>query len=800
MTSEPHTDTAATRPEPRVLQLSAADHPEAGGKARGLARLAAAGLRVPDGLVVLDLHGPAPAALRDWYAAQGAPPVAVRSSGRDEDGAVRSFAGQYESVLDVRGLEALDAALAACLASAASARARAYADGDAGLAIVVQRMVRARSAGVVFTVDPVTGARESLLIESIAGLGEALVGGLARPDRDRVDRRGVIVQRDPSGAAPLLGAAELAALTAGALRAEAAFGGPLDLEWAIDEAGEVHWLQARPITTLAGAGLDEFDTPVPDPTSLFTRYNTGEVMPGAVTPLTWDVVGRSLDDAMRSIFVELGVFPADACPGCVAAFSGHVFLDLGTTYRFSAGILGSTKEGVDISLAGRPLPVTFPFPRPRRLQRVRATVRYLRFLDAAARERERFAAEVARFAFTPASDARGWFAQLRDARQRSTAAWRAHLRTSMRSGSIGDAMLMTLTGGAAPDASHHAIMAALLADVGDVVGADLVRDLERAAAHVAADRDRAARFVADAPEAALEWLRGPTAGPAGAAFVALLAAHGDRCIRELELAAADWSEDPRPLVRAMQAQVQARLAGHTPPPRRRAVPPRLRVPLLARLALRALVPRARLAIVERERSKALAIKVVRTLKRAFAALADCLVRDARLPDPALVYFLTLGELGRLVDAPDPALVQRAHQRRNIHRRQELLEFPMVSVGVPRPAPPPPPVAAGAASLAGTPVSRGVVRGPARVARTLAEAAALRPGEILITPHTDVGWTPCFSVAAGIATEIGGVLSHGAVVAREYGLPAVVDLQGATRIFKTGDDVVLDGDRGVLRHA
>ncbi len=102
------------------------------------------------------------------------------------------------------------------------------------------------------------------------------------------------------------------------------------------------------------------------------------------------------------------------------------------------------------------------------------------------------------------------------------------------------------------------------------------------------------------------------------------------------------------------------------------------------------------------------------------------------------------------------------------------------------------------TMQGTPLSRGVGVGPARVARTLAEAAAMQPGEILVTPFTDVGWTPYFSRAAGLATEVGSVLSHGAVVAREYGLPAVAGLPGVTRRFKTGDMLRLDGNTGELR--
>jgi pyruvate,water dikinase len=101
-------------------------------------------------------------------------------------------------------------------------------------------------------------------------------------------------------------------------------------------------------------------------------------------------------------------------------------------------------------------------------------------------------------------------------------------------------------------------------------------------------------------------------------------------------------------------------------------------------------------------------------------------------------------------------------------------------------------------MQGMPLSRGVAEGPARVARTLEEAAEMRAGEILVTPFTDVGWTPYFSRAAGLATEVGSVLSHGAVVAREYGLPAIAGLPGVTRRFKTGEMLRLDGNTGELR--
>jgi pyruvate,water dikinase len=178
--------------------------------------------------------------------------------------------------------------------------------------------------------------------------------------------------------------------------------------------------------------------------------------------------------------------------------------------------------------------------------------------------------------------------------------------------------------------------------------------------------------------------------------------------------------------------------------------------------------------------------------------AQRLVAAGRLPDVDLVFFFTPAELGRLAQGPDRALVRRAEHRRRLHPRKMALEFPRVCQGKPQPVV----MVEGAVQdgdvMQGTPLSRGVAVGPARVARNLEEAAAMQPGEILVTPYTDVGWTPYFSRAAGLATEVGSVLSHGAVVAREYGLPAIAGLPGLTRRFKTGDMLRLDGNTGELR--
>jgi pyruvate,water dikinase len=218
----------------------------------------------------------------------------------------------------------------------------------------------------------------------------------------------------------------------------------------------------------------------------------------------------------------------------------------------------------------------------------------------------------------------------------------------------------------------------------------------------------------------------------------------------------------------------------------------------ARRLVRWLLPKAHTEIVERERSKSFSVWLARQLKRGYVDFARRLAAAGRLTDADLVFFFTHEELARLARSPDRALVRRAEHRRRLHPRKMATEFPRVCQGKPAPLAAMQATAQDGDVMQGMPLSRGVAMGRARVARTLEEAAGLQPGEILVTPFTDVGWTPFFARAAGLATEVGSVLSHGAVIAREYGLPAIAQLPGITRRLQTGDMLRLDGNTGELR--
>jgi phosphoenolpyruvate synthase/pyruvate phosphate dikinase len=242
-----------------ICALAEITDASAGGKAYGLARLVAMGLPVPPAFVLRNaVAGRFPDALEQKYFELGKAQVAVRSSALGEDGGEASFAGQYDTVLNVCGVEQLRSAIERCVSSAANEHARSYQqthnDGNAiAMNVVVQAMVNARVAGVVFTADPVSGRRDLLVMDVVAGLGEALVSGKATPDHYGVLRTGVhrgggrsgqIVQRQLVGAQPLLSDEEITAIATQAWAAAEHEGHPLDLEWAIDEDGTLFWFQA----------------------------------------------------------------------------------------------------------------------------------------------------------------------------------------------------------------------------------------------------------------------------------------------------------------------------------------------------------------------------------------------------------------------------------------------------------------------------------------------------------------------------------------------------------------------------
>ena len=784
---------------PSCIPLDAISGEPVGGKAEGLARLLHQGFQVPPGFVIV---GATPDDLPEELGAQyrrlGEGKVAVRSSAIGEDSEEASFAGQFETVLDVEGEEALRSAVEACLRSAENTRAATYrhaqtGDFDIAMSVVVQRMVDARAAGVLFTANPMTARRDQIVVDAIRGLGEALVSGHATPDHWVLSRDGTVLERELQSDDPVLSEAELILLLDGAVRAEERYGAPLDTEWAIDAEGEVWWLQARPITQLPG-DPNELDTAA-NPSDIYTWCNIGEMMPGAVTPLTYSVTGRGIDIGMQRTYRRMGVnVPPGDGVRYVGMFFGHMFINLTTLSELAVDVAGSSKKQMCLALCGRDIDqLAEPEPAPP-LRRAINGVRYFAQLLSAARHRNELDALLADLDLPKRGTAREIYRAIDERLPEVWKAYELHLLSSASSGALAPILLGILAKGEEPTQEHHAMVAELLAGAKDVESADIAEGVERIIDALADNGAAMEEFASVEPDAALAWLFSAEAGAAGDEFARYIERHGHRAVRELELRQKGWAADPAPLVASLQSGLRARLDHATPKrPRDEASTIGEGHPVIRRL-----LPLAHAAIRSREHTKSGLVAVVTKFKHAYRALGARLEDEGLLSDQDAVFFLTHQELGDLLRGRSE-LADVAISRRRALEYQMPLHFPQVFRNRPQPLRLEP-VEGEEGSLVGKPVSRGVVTGRARVVETLEQAAALQAGEILIAPITDVGWTPYFSLIAGLATDVGSAVSHGAVVAREYGLPAVVNLRAATTRFQTGDLVTLDGDRGTLKLA
>lgn len=785
--------------EPRCIPLEAVSDEAVGGKAEGLARLLAHGFDVPSGFVVLGASpGRLPDDLDEHYAQIGAGKVAVRSSAVGEDSGSASFAGQYETVLNVEGTEALHAAIEDCLRSLQNARALAYRDVQTGqreaeMNVVVQRMVDARSAGVLFTAHPVNARRDRIVVDAVSGLGDALVSGRATPDHWLIARDGSVIERELQDNEPVLSDAELTRLVDEALVAERQYGAPLDIEWAIDQAGNLRWLQARPITQLP-ADPNELDT-TPNPNDVYTWCNIGEMMPGAVTPLTFSVTARGIDLGMQRAYRRMGAkVPYGEGLRYVGMYYGHLFLNLSRLSELASAVAGSTKSQMCIALCGRDIDeVIDPEPEPA-WRRALNGARYFSLLASASKHRSDLDALVAGLELRKLGTARQLYRAIDENLPQVWRAYELHLLSSSSAGALSPILLGILAKGEEPTQEHHAEVADMLAGARDVESADIAEGVERLIDLLLGQGDVKEAFAAADPEAALAWICSSDAGEARDEFTRYLDRHGHRAVRELELRQKEWAVDPAPLIASLQSGLRARLELGA----RHRIPTRTQGAAQDHPILRRLLPLAHAAIRTREHTKSALVAVTTAFKHAYRALGSQLTQEGWLPDPDAVFFLTHQELGELLRGRRK-LSDLAVSRRRVIDYQMPLHFAEVFRDRPEPLELRP-ASGGDLALLGKPVSRGKVTGRARVVETLEQAAALEAGEILIAPITDVGWTPYFSLIAGLATDVGSAVSHGAVVAREYGLPAVVNLRVATSRIQTGELVTLDGDRGTLTHA
>jgi pyruvate,water dikinase len=744
-------------------------------------------------------------------------PVAIRSSATAEDSAAASFAGIHASALNVRGMHAILRAILECYASLWTPHALAYrrrlrlTDEQIACAVVLCAMIPAESAGVGFSCDPRTGRRDLVVINAVPGLGDALMTGSIDPEGWSVSlaegRLSIVGRRGPKA----LNENQTLQLARLVLRVHWALGDgqdPQDVEWAFD--GNRFWVvQARPVTrvphwTFPGVSHQ----PV-----IWSNANVKDVIPGMPSVLGWNIVLVAVPMLLFGLVEVTGYHPP---PGIeiIRLFAGRAYFNLtaiqwmyydgfGVVPAQTNRLLGGRQPEISLPSSNCPRPMLWlfrhfrglrvalallPLPRqlPREMAHYIAVARQFKALDRGrlpnqelSRLFRRVSVESAPFAprFCLASAAAG--------------AWTTVLQ----------GVLERLFPG-----RGAAMLNALSADSGNVTSAEHGYRLYEIATIARADPD--ARVYLDNEDADPHgWRNLPHPSPFRAAFERFLEEFGHRAIYEAEISNPRWNDDPSFLLDMVRRQLEG-----SPLPDRRAAARIVRLNAEAELRHRTwlfrplvhwLLIRHRPGSALREAAKSMIVALFEPVRLVAMEVGRRLVAAGHLDVPEQVFDLAYPDIEAfLLGEWDGSGARARSGDVKARRRAWIAESPPEVIviapdGVTLPSALPP-IVNREGPLVGVGVAAGRASGQARVIQHPREGHRLEDGEVLVAPSTDPGWTPLFLRATAIVMETGGYLSHGAIVAREYGIPAVVNIPGLLERIRDGQRLHVDGDAGTVK--
>lgn len=852
--------------QPRVvgLESSQVSEPETvGPKAHSLLRLMRAGMRVPEGFCItvqafrehfrrtgLDhwiqsrLEFPkaaeTPAEIRQAilkseideelanqvyrdYQRLGNGPVAVRSSAAAEDLPGHSFAGQYETVLNISDFPSCLQAVKICWASLWTDRAFSYRQKngighqDIAMAVIIQRQAAADVAGVMFTADPIRGQTDRIVIEACRGLGEALVSGRVTPDEMIFDKKNLkaiwILPADLNGPTCLDVRTGWRLAKAGR-KIERVFGGPQDIEWAVVER-TIYFLQARPVTTRPIEQTWE-------DRQIWTNTNTGEVAPDVVTPLDWSILSGVMVKLFENFAWILGI-EAGSHP-LMGRVAGRVYFNFNIGLAFitklpsflikpkeaDALFGGGKKNQYDlrkIRFGPDDLPdlktgvwkILWRAPYSLVLLYSRRHVRALKILEQVKQYTQHYKSISV---------------------ESMSAIQIVELLTEIFEQVFVKLDILYLVSGMTSMPLVFSLCRKWLQDENQVIANSLLKaggDMDDASAGVAlselgqlANQDLQIREALESSNHWKEVKRQLEQTDAGKGFVRVwdqfMGRHGHHCRSEILMFNTRWAEMPDYVLMMVKGCLEK--PDHETPARRygRQVQiqeteiERILEPLknpFKRWILKRLLRRTHRALAFRENMKSQIVRLLFTVRRIVLALGQKMRANGLLAEAEDIFFLEFEELEAVIDKrADCDIAAMIHRRRQEYERFKAIDPPQVIVGRFDPGSfVPPAVDTEVRWFEGMSACPGKVTGKARVILRADDTQQVIPGEILVAPFTDPGWTPYFVNAAGIVMDQGGLLSHGSIVAREFGIPAVVNVGPATKVIRTGQTLFLDADQG-----
>ncbi len=788
--------------------------------------------------------------------------VAVRSSATAEDLPDLSFAGQQDTYLNIVGEEALLDAVARCWASLWTARAIGYRarnqidQAEVALAVVVQRMVPSEAAGVLFTANPLTGRRCETVIDATLGLGEALVSGMVEPDHYVVDDDGgearilhktlgskaravrglagggTRVVDEASAAVQALPDAQILELARYGREAERFFGAPQDMEWAW-AGGRLYVLQSRAITSLYPLPERQEGRRDARRYEVYFSFASWQGMLQPISPLGRDaftglvvgfsrVFGGQADPRDQNVLLEAGdrlyVNLTGLLRNPVGRAIASVFVD--SIDPVALPILEELLKDPRLALDEKKMGFSTRLRMARVLAPLFAGIVYNLLWPA--RGRARLQKFIDRLLEQARQDTRLRGSTMSDISATITAVQELPYRSPQY-------LLPYLLPGIISGMAPLQVMLRMARQVED--GPRLALELTRGLPHnVTTEMDlrlwavsRAIRSDADSTEifqaasagrlSAL-YLAGRLPAAAQQAVEGFMRAYGMRAVAEIDMFIPRWREQPLHILQVLKSYLEmeddanspeavfrggaekARLAGEALAAGFR----RKRFGAVRALQARFLISRAREMGGLRETPKFTIVRLLGVVRQALLEAGELLAAQGMLACPEDIFFLHLWELKDLAAGALPDAQRLVEQRRQTYQREmnrRRVPRILLSDGTSYYDGAGSRAEQGDGALTGSPVSAGTVEGTVRVVLD-PHGSRLLPGEILVCPATDPAWTPLFLAAGGLVMEIGGMMTHGSVVAREYGIPAVVGVSQATTRLRTGQRVRVDGSLGTVQ--
>ncbi len=785
-----------------------------GGKAEVLNELIQAEFPVPRGFVIFpetDLQKISLEDLEQAIQKIGGFPVAVRSSGTMEDLAGASFAGQYVTFLEVETAKDCHEKIQKCRDSVFSPQVQTYLEAKkidpkkAEMCVLVQKMVPAKTAGVYFSIHPLTGREENSLIECCEGLGEKLVSGQISPNRYVVQSRTSVIESEEiapdSVANSRLSAKNIRELNTFGLRLQAHYGYPQDIEWAIDAHDQLWILQSRPITQIRWRDdVEEYTN---------SDFKDGGVSARVCSPFMYSLYRDAFQESMPRYMKSLGLISKNTQDTYIRCFYGRPYWNASAIKRALEKIPGFDEKDFDQSLGiqkdyGPDGPIRIPTNPKTILPAIPVAIslqknyqKQIRLAQSYApgflKKETAYLKQIPEFKNLTDAEFFKLLDEILDFHQQTEC---DYFTTIYNNSNFQDDFRKTVKS-ISKATGREISPIQLMTGLSDISHMEIQKGLLKLF-----------RVAKENSFESSDWSK------ASNEFIQNHYFHGDA---ELDITVPRWGETPQriqAIVAEMLAsgeqprdpEVTIQSQNHAFEKERseilKAMDRKAFTRLLRKNSFLKQLETSRIFLVLRESMREFSTRSYHLVRLYALEAGNRWKKSGILSDPTDIFMVCTEDVRDwMTQKKSPSQIQEIVQHSKLMylgyknltppdelggsvRQRSALSYVEESQD-------------GKTILRGTGCSPGTIEGIVRIISELSETHQIQKGEILVTRFTDPGWTPVLGLVSGVITEVGGLLSHAAVIGREYGIPAVLNLQGATQTLKTGQRVKMNGLTGIV---